>query len=80
MLLICTDRPGLLAAVAAVFRDLGIRVHEARIATLGERAEDIFLLGGENDRPLSPTSRQALAERLAERLSLQWRESGGSEG
>lgn len=79
LLLICTDRPGLLAAVASVFRDLGVRVHEARIATLGERAEDIFLLGGEDDRPLAPARCAALAGRLAERLSAQWRESGGGE-
>lgn len=79
LLLVCTDRPGLLAAVASVFRDLRVRVHEARIATLGERAEDIFLLGGEDDRPLPAGRCAELAECLAERLSAQWRESGGGE-
>lgn len=42
MSLVCTDRPGLLADVALVLRDAGLRVHDARIATFGERAEDVF--------------------------------------
>ncbi|GAB1596284.1 [protein-PII] uridylyltransferase [Lysobacter claricitrinus] len=40
--LVCTDRPGLLADVALVLREQGMRVHDARVATFGERAEDLF--------------------------------------
>lgn len=79
MLLMCTDRPGLLAGVASVLRELRVRVHEARIATLGERAEDIFLLAREDDRALTPAEKDALAQRLVEHLSAQWRESGGED-
>ena len=50
--LLCADRPGLLAHVARAFRGCGVRVHDARIATFGERAEDFFLLSDEHDRPL----------------------------
>ena len=40
--LVCTDRPGLLADVAQALRSQSLRVHDARIATFGERAEDVF--------------------------------------
>ncbi len=37
------DHPGLLAKVGGLFMMQGLDIHSARIATLGERAEDIFL-------------------------------------
>jgi len=40
----CTDRPGLLSAIARVLLEAGINVHDARITTLGSRAEDIFII------------------------------------
>jgi [protein-PII] uridylyltransferase len=45
--LTAADRPGLLFDVAAVLADHGIRLHTAKIATLGERVEDTFLLTGQ---------------------------------
>ena len=50
--LVGTDRPGLLADVAQVLRSNRLRVHDARIATFGERVEDIFLLSDQSDRAL----------------------------
>jgi len=50
--LVGTDRPGLLADVAQVLRSNRLRVHDARIATFGERVEDIFLLSDQNNRAL----------------------------
>jgi [protein-PII] uridylyltransferase len=52
MTLVCSDRPGLLAQVATVLREHRLRVHDARIATFGERVEDFFLLTDEQDAPL----------------------------
>ena len=52
LVLVGTDRPGLLADVARVLRDHRLRVHDARIATFGERAEDLFLISDEADRAL----------------------------
>jgi [protein-PII] uridylyltransferase len=63
--LVCADRPGLLAGVAQVFRALGIRVHDARIATFGERVEDFFLITDESNHALAPPERQTLGEALA---------------
>jgi [protein-PII] uridylyltransferase len=58
--LICADRPGLLAAVAHTFRECRVRVHDARVATFGERAEDYFLISDEHDKPLDAPARESL--------------------
>ncbi len=44
--LTAADRPGLLFDIAEVLAAHGIRLHTAKIATLGERVEDTFLLTG----------------------------------
>jgi [protein-PII] uridylyltransferase len=41
------DRPGLLSQIAQVLLQHRIHLHTAKIATLGERAEDTFLIAGE---------------------------------
>ena len=38
------DRPGLLARISRVFLDFEIDIRGAKIATLGERVEDIFFI------------------------------------
>jgi [protein-PII] uridylyltransferase len=45
--LIAGDRPGLLSRVARTLAEYGINVQNAKINTLGARAEDTFLLSGE---------------------------------
>ncbi len=62
--LICTDRPGLLADVARVLREQKLRVHDARIATFGARAEDLLLVSDEHNHPLSPERCDALRAAL----------------
>ncbi len=64
--LICADRPGLLASVAHAFRECRVRVHDARVATFGERAEDYFLISDERDRPLDASLRDKLSGTLVE--------------
>jgi [protein-PII] uridylyltransferase len=44
--LIAGDRPGLLYSIARVFLAHGVHLHTAKINTLGERAEDTFLISG----------------------------------
>ena len=41
-----TDRPGLLYTVASTLAQHGASLHTAKIATLGERVEDTFLISG----------------------------------
>jgi [protein-PII] uridylyltransferase len=57
--LVAPDRPGLLSDVAQVLRRQRLRVHDARIATFGERAEDVFQITDEHDQPLTDTDTQA---------------------
>lgn len=66
--LVCTDRPGLLADVAQVLRTQRLRVHEARIATFGERAEDAFHLTDQRDHALDADRQQALHDALLANL------------
>ncbi len=63
--LVCTDRPGLLASVTRVLRMHRLRVHDARIATFGERAEDVFQITDEHDHALAESQQQALRKALA---------------
>ncbi|WP_250876523.1 [protein-PII] uridylyltransferase [Luteibacter anthropi] len=58
--LVCTDRPGLLAAVAQALAEAEVRVHDARIATFGERVEDFFQLTDRSNAPLSSEHREIL--------------------
>ncbi|MCL6555683.1 MAG: [protein-PII] uridylyltransferase [Burkholderiales bacterium] len=48
------DRPGLLSRIARVLLAHGVRLHMAKIATLGERAEDSFLVRADDDRLTNP--------------------------
>lgn len=70
--LVCSDRPGLLAAVAQAFRECGVRVHEARIATFGERAEDFFEITDEDNQAiLQAETLEALRNALLRCLTAQ---------
>ncbi|PBS14245.1 [protein-PII] uridylyltransferase [Lysobacteraceae bacterium NML93-0792] len=62
--LVCTDRPGLLADVAHVLRERGVRVHDARVATFGERVEDVFRLSAGDGTLLDEAAQAALREAL----------------
>ncbi|WP_317931873.1 [protein-PII] uridylyltransferase [Halioxenophilus sp. WMMB6] len=50
---ISPDRPGLLARIGQIFIDQGIHLTSARISTLGERVEDVFMISDLNGEPLS---------------------------
>jgi [protein-PII] uridylyltransferase len=40
--LISTDRPGLLSKVGSALEEMHLKIHYAKIATIGARAEDLF--------------------------------------
>ena len=61
---ITNDRPGLLANIARQFLQLEILLHNAKINTLGNRAEDTFVISAKKDEKLSPEHIKKLQEAL----------------
>ena len=58
------DHPGLLARVGGLFMIQGLDIHSARIATLGEKAEDIFYVTKKDGIPMTEDEAQLLAAQL----------------
>ncbi len=66
--LTAADRPGLLYTVANTIAEHGANLHTAKISTLGERVEDVFLISGGD---LANSSRRIQLETdLMERLKV----------
>ncbi|MFC3606428.1 [protein-PII] uridylyltransferase [Stutzerimonas tarimensis] len=70
------DRPGLLARVGQLFKDFDLSVQNAKIATLGERVEDVFFVTDANNQPLSDWKlcthlQQALVDQLSQENEVQ---------
>jgi len=66
---ITPDRPGLLARIGQVLLDHRIRLSNAKIATLGERVEDVFFVTDEHGDPVSdPAVCLALQQDLCKML------------
>jgi [protein-PII] uridylyltransferase len=54
---ITPDRPGLLARIGQVLLEHRVRLTNAKIATLGERVEDVFFITDEHGEPLSDAAK-----------------------
>lgn len=63
------DQPGLLANIAFVFLAHGIELHNAKINTLGHRAEDTFLISNKQNEPLNAKEMTELKEVLVRYLA-----------
>jgi [protein-PII] uridylyltransferase len=69
--IVASDRPGLLARIGLIFMEHDISVHNAKIATLGERIDDVFFITDADGTPLTDpdriaTLRSAICERIDE--------------
>ena len=74
---ITPDRPGLLARIGRIFVEFDLWLQNAKIATLGERVEDVFFITQQEGTPLAdPELCQRLQARLCEELDRQAREPG----
>jgi len=72
---ITPDRPGLLACIGRVFMQFDIQLLNAKIATLGERVEDIFFIVDSHGEPLLDAERaenfqREIREQLDKRVDL----------
>ncbi|MBE7927056.1 [protein-PII] uridylyltransferase [Pseudomonas saudiphocaensis] len=68
---IAPDRPGLLARIGQLFLDFDLSVQNAKIATMGERVEDVFFVTNADNQPLSDPQlcielQQALVRQLTQ--------------
>jgi len=66
--LACSDRPGLLSQISVVMLSGGIRIHDARITTLGDRVEDAFIISDQHNAPLDREMRGKLLLALTDTL------------
>ncbi|RZG76059.1 [protein-PII] uridylyltransferase [Acinetobacter sp. WCHAc060025] len=58
------DQPGLLARIGGLFMMQGLDIHSARIATLGEKVEDIFFVTKKDGKPLNDEEVEAFSAKL----------------
>lgn len=69
MFLVTNDRPGLLAIVSRILLNLSIHLHNAKIATAGERVEDMFYISNSEGNALTDHEQSLLKEHLTMELS-----------
>ncbi|EOR06608.1 [protein-PII] uridylyltransferase [Acinetobacter tandoii] len=62
------DHPGLLAKIGGLFMMQGLDIHSAKIATLGERAEDIFFVTKKDGSPMTEEETVLFANQLKSAL------------
>ncbi|MFI4967802.1 MAG: [protein-PII] uridylyltransferase [Gammaproteobacteria bacterium] len=67
------DRPGLLSQIGQALKACGLRLQNAKITTVGERAEDVFFITDAAHHPLDDA---AARERLREALLARIGENG----
>ena len=68
MELFALDKAGLLAQVSQVFSKLNLNLLNAKITTIGARAEDFFILTNQQSKALNKTERTELEQLLHEVL------------
>ncbi|RUO77329.1 [protein-PII] uridylyltransferase [Idiomarina seosinensis] len=62
------DRPGLVAKLAAILQRLNVIVLAAKITTIGEQAEDLFIVSTTDNEALSDAEKEILKTQIIEQL------------
>ena len=62
------DAPGILAKIGHAFVDTNVTLKLAKIATIGERAEDIFIVSNDAGKALTQEQQGSLKKRLLFKL------------
>ena len=68
MTLLTTDTTGLIATIAKAFAKHKIQIQHAKIATMGERAEDTFFIVDKSKEPLSEALQMSLKDTIIKLL------------
>lgn len=66
--LITLDRPGLIARLARVFQQQNVNLLAAKITTVGEQAEDLFIVTSLEKKALTENERLALQQAIVQEL------------
>ncbi len=69
LFLITGDRPGLLASISRIFLSERIQLHNAKIATVGERVEDMFYICNQQGKILNKKEQDSLQQKLTKELA-----------
>jgi len=67
--LVAGDRPGLLFEIAKIFDQQNVALKNAKILTIGERAEDVFFVTSSDHQPLDEAACERLGQALREGLA-----------
>ena len=67
--LISTDRAGLLSQIGKIFIQQNVQLHDAKITTIGSRAEDLFYVTDAQGALLDDTRKQQLKTHFLEKLN-----------
>ncbi len=67
--LVAGDRPGLLFEIAKIFDEQNVALKNAKILTVGERAEDVFFVTSPDHQPLDEAACERLGQALREGLA-----------
>lgn len=62
------DRPGLVAKLATILQRLNVSVLAAKITTIGEQAEDLFIVSSADNEALSEEQKETLKQQIIEEL------------
>lgn len=62
------DAPGLLAKIGHLFVKLNLTLHMAKISTIGERAEDLFIISNQDEQALTTEQQVELKNQLTQLL------------
>ncbi|WP_118879781.1 bifunctional uridylyltransferase/uridylyl-removing protein GlnD [Haemophilus haemolyticus] len=68
MELVALDKPGLLAQVSQIFSELNLNLLNAKITTVGEKAEDFFILTNQLGQALAREERERLNSVIIQRI------------
>ena len=68
LFLVTSDRPGLLATISRIFLNENINLHNAKIATAGERVEDMFYISNQQGRTLDKKEQERLSYKFITEL------------